>query len=443
MAKRLAALALTAILTATMLAACGSNKDNASEAPASNASGSAEGTNSKDPNSEAFEISVSSWILGSANAYAKGYMEGVEKLYKTKYPNAKIIWNPIQGEKYHELLKAQLAAKSAPDIFFHQNSLVPFARAGYLADLSDQPWANDILPSTWVENKYDGKVLAAPVDVSGWGVFYNKKIFDNLGLSIPTTYQEFLDLCEKIKASGVTPMTSGYKDGWPAAGTWISFSSFLYGMNKNIAQDLYDGKTKINGPEFKALFNAYEQMVQKGYLSKSILSTTNDLAIQELAEGKAAMGFNGPWVNSVVADKYKTDLGFFPIPDDKGNNFMTTSTNQSLSLNANYPNRQRGIDLINVLIDKSTLPGLLQNSAFTGLKGIEIPQNTTGGKAFADAIAKYESAVQITTWLPASTYDKLTQIITKITAGKGYTEADLNDVDAAYQKDKGLLNIIK
>jgi len=429
-----------------MLAACGKNNNNSSNpAPVDSASASvspeASPSSATSADDEAFEISVAHWILGSSNAYAEQYMKNVEELYKKQYPNATIKWNPIQGEKYHELLKAQLATKSAPDVFFHQNALVPFAKAGYLADLSDQPWASQIMESTKPDNAFEGKVYAAPVDVSGWGIFYNKKVFADLGISVPTNYQEFLDSSEKIKNAGIIPVTAGFKDGWPISGTWISMASFVYGANKNVAKDLFDGKTKINGPEFTALFSGFEEMVKKGYLSKSVLSTGYDTAVQQVGEGKAAMIFNGPWINSVVADKYNVDLGFFPIPDPQGNNFVTTATNASLSLNAQYPNKQRGIDMINALIDSSTLPGLLQNSAFTGLPNLTIPQSTSGGQDYANALSTYDSQMQMTLWLPPSTHDALSQIITKIAAGKSFTASDLEAADQAYQRDKGLLNI--
>ncbi|OCT14713.1 hypothetical protein A8709_11055 [Paenibacillus pectinilyticus] len=428
------------------LAACGSSTKDNSNATTASPKSTAASTNatpaaSANPNDEAFQISVAHWILGSSNAYAEQYMKNVEALYKKKYPNATIKWNPIQGEKYHELLKAQLATGSAPDVFFHQNALVPFAKAGYLTDLSDQPWASKIMASTKPDNEFQGKVYAAPVDVSGWGIFYNKKVFSDAGLTVPKNYQEFLDDSEKLKNAGVIPVTAGFKDGWPISGTWISLASFVYGANKNVAKDLYDSKTKVNGPEFKALFDGFTQMVQKGYLSKSVLSTGYDTAVQQVGEGKAAMMFNGPWMNSVVADKYKVDLGFFPLPDPQGNDFVTTATNASLSLNAKYPNKQRGIDMINALIDSSTLPGLLQNSAFTGLPNITIPQNTSGGKDYAGALSKYDSQMQMTLWLPPSAQDALSSVITKIAAGKSYTAADLDAVDQAYQRDKGLVNL--
>lgn len=441
MFKKSLLLSLVACMFAFALVACGTSNNSNSATSNGNSPDASTPSTETSSNDEAFEISVAHWVLGSANAYAEDYMKNVEALYKKTYPNATIKWNPIQGEKYHELLKAQLATKSAPDVFFHQSALVPFAKAGYLDDLSDQPWASDIMEAAKPDNTYEGKVYAAPVDVSGWGMFYNKQVFADLGLSVPKNYQEFLDISETIKAAGIIPVTAGYKDGWPISGTWISMASFVYGVNPNIAKDLHEGKTSINGPEFTALFTAFEQMVQKGYLAKSALSTGYDTAVQQVGEGEAAMMFNGPWINSVVADKYNVDLGFFPMPDNEGNAVITTATNASLSLNANYPNRQRGLDMINALIDGSTLPGFLQNSAFTGLPNMTIPHETSGGKAYAEALSTYPTQMQMTLWLPPSTHEALSQVITKIAAGKSFDPKDLEAADQTYQRDKALVNI--
>ncbi|QGQ98775.1 extracellular solute-binding protein [Paenibacillus psychroresistens] len=441
--------ALLLAFTLILLTGCGSAKtpeatgSAASSAPAKETAApeTAAPEATANANEEAFEISVAHWMLNKDNANAGEYMKQVELKYKATYPNAKIVWNPIQGEKYHELLKAQLATKSAPDVFFHQNALVAFAKAGFLADLSDQAWASHILPSALGEVKYGGKVYGVPVDVSGWGVFYNKKVFADLGLTAPKTFQEFLDLSEKIKAAGITPVTSGYKDGWPIAGSWFSLINFVFGADPDIAKHLFDGTKKINGPEFKSMFAAYEAMVKKGVISKSILSTTYDLAVQQVAEGKAAMHFNGPWVNSFVADKYKVDLGFFTIPDDKGTNFVTSATNATVSLNANYPNKERGQDMINALIDPAILAPFLENSAFSGLDTFIVKHKTTGGQEYSEAIGKQEGKMQPSIWLPPSVTELLNQMTTKISSGKSVSDDDLDAADKAYQRDKGLLNI--
>lgn len=446
MLKKAIGIVIIACLIIAMLSACGksagttSASDGTAEATTSAAATEAEPATTA---AESFKISVASWMLSATNANAQPFMDLVEKNYKAKYPGATIEWNPIQGEKYHDLLKAQLATQTAPDIFFFQNAIVPFGKAGYLVDLSSQSWAPDILPSTKADVTYDGKLLAAPVDVAGWGTFYNKKVFTDLGIEVPKTFAEFLDICKKANEKGIVALTGGYKE-WQNGSPSYGLQSFLYGTNKNIASDLYDGKTKINGPEFNALYTALDQMVKAGVYPKNILSTTYDQAVQLVGEGKAAMMFDGPWLCATMATKYPdTELGFFVVPDTNGNAYMTSSVNQALGLNAAYKDRQKGLDMIDTIVTKEAIAALLQNSSFAGLKGYDVPQNSTGANDYSAALSKYQTDLQFTAWIPASAYGLFINVCTKIVAGKGFDPKDLDASDTAYQKDKALINVVK
>lgn len=125
-------------------------------------------------------------------------------------------------------------------------------------------------------------------------------------------------------------------------GASLRLQSFFYGENKNVANDLYNEKTKINGPEFKATFDALDTMVKDGVYPKDILSKTYDQAQQELGTGKAAMIFDGPWLCATMQKAYPSvNLGFFILPDTKGNVTMTTSVNEAVALNASYKNKQQ------------------------------------------------------------------------------------------------------
>lgn len=441
MFKKIVALLTVMCLSVSLFTACGEKKAD----PSTSSSNTVTEETTKvteEAKVEPFEISVASWMLAASSPNAQPFMDLIEKNYKAKYPTATIVWNPIKGEKYHEMLKAQLATGNAPDVFFFQNAVVPFGNAGYLTDLSTQPWAADVLESTKPDVTYEGKLLAAPIDVGGWGVFYNKKVFADLGVAVPKNFQEFLDICKVANEKGIIPLTGGYKEWQAGAATW-GMQSFLFGANKNIAADLYDGKAKINGPEFTSLYKALETMVKAGVYPKNILSTTYEQAQQLLGEGKAAMIFDGPWLPAGVADKYKTDLGFFQMPDANGNVTMTSSVNSACALNSDYADQQKGIDMINTIVTKEAINTLIKNSSFSGLKGYDIEQNTVGSKEYNDLMNSMQSQPQMSCWLPASVFDRFQQICTKIIAGKAFDPKDLDAIDVTYQKDKAIINKVK
>lgn len=388
-------------------------------------------------------ISVSHWMLTQSFPSAQEYMDNVERIFKAAYPDVEVEWNPIPSEsgKYHDLLKAQLATNSAPDVFFHQNAIVQFGKAGYLTDLSDQEWMNRILESTQKDVMYDGKLLGIPVDVAGWGVFYNKEVFDQYDLSVPKDFGELLSICQTLVDNGVTPFNMGFKDSWTQDGPWLSMASFIYGRDENFPQELYDGNKTINGEEFTEMFKAFEELVSNGYISKSIMSTTYDQAAQEFGEGKVAMQINGPWCVQQFKENYGIDTGYFNIPDQDGNVFMTSITNSTVSLNSMFEDKEMGIAMLKALTDESSLQILLKDSGFCGLKDVKIEQTLSGGIAYRDALINDTSAMQTNIWIPASAGQKLTQLTTLICSGKAFDAAYLEAADEAYQKDKELLNM--
>ncbi len=60
---------------------------------------------------------------------------------------------------------------------------------------------------------YQGKWYAFPVDFKTWGVYYNKDIFAELGLEVPSTQTELLEICQKLKDAGYDPWAQWYADG--------------------------------------------------------------------------------------------------------------------------------------------------------------------------------------------------------------------------------------
>lgn len=446
MLKKTLSILVVIAFVVSLFVACGENNTASSgQSPktidTNSTDASVASTQQKDPNSEAFTISTGNWMVSTGKPNADSFKANVEKLFKAKYPNATIDWSLSNAENYFELLKAKLASNSAPDVFFHQNSLSQFGNAGYLVDLSDQPWVANILDAAKPSVIYKGKVLAAPYDMGGWGIYYNKKIFTDLGITAaPETFADFLGICEKIKAAGIAPITDGFKKGYPAGGTFLAFASFAYGADNKIALDIYNGKEKFNGSVFKTMLDAIQTLVTKGYFAENIMSTDTDQAYQMVGTGKAAMMFNGPWCVATLATKYNCDTGFFELPDANGYNCASASINSALSINSQTDDKQRAIDLFNAILDKSSMSILDKNAAFSPFKGFEIEQDTVGMKEAGTVFASLDSTWQLNIWTPPSLNDKMQQIVLKIASGKGYDEADLDDFDRTYQKDKALVD---
>ena len=268
--KGWSALASVLLLT-TVMSACGSSNDDnggTNNAAANGNAGTANNGAANDPaatndgaaandgsanapadggakNDKEFTIRVGAWFLNE-RPYMVQFKKSVEEAYAKLYPKAKIQWDVVLGATYFDKLRAQFASGSAPDVVFYQN--VDFATAGNLADLSAEPWVarlNDGGQKDF-QTHAGGKTYGVPMGLSiGGGVWYNKKMFGDLGITAPKTTQELFDAAEKVKASGKTPIMVGFKDQWTAQLFYMNWLNSYELGDTTLNRQIYDGKVKL------------------------------------------------------------------------------------------------------------------------------------------------------------------------------------------------------
>lgn len=449
MLKKIVTPLFMGLTIAALLAGCGNS--GSSSSPSANgsvkesASTSAESDASVTDSNEAFTITVSSWNLADEPlGIVKAYRETFEAIYKEKYPNAKIEYLNTPSEKYFDVLKAQMASASAADVIQLQWTQLPlFAKAGYLADLSDMPFVSSIDGSAKIQSTYKGKVYAAPFDITTNGVWYNRQLFADNNITPPTTWHELLNVAETFKAQGITPFAGGFKDGWVAGMTVNVFTPNEYG-DENFELDVYNGLKKVNGPEIQAAFEKLQLLYERGYFGPDALSNGWDMQRKMFEDGKAAMIIHGSYiaglVNSEMQDKGGMETGFFPMPSDKGDPVLSVGAGTLTAINAKTKHLQRAKDLLEAMYDpKAQIVRDIDSGTFPAMKGIDIDYKEIGNKDFLQVVSNTRSIIT-GRYLPPSTGDICTKIFTKILAGKKFEASWLDEVDEALVRDKALIN---
>jgi len=151
-------------------------------------------------------------------------------------------------------------------------------------------------------------------------VYYNKDVFAKYKLATPTTWDEFLVVCETLKKNGVAPIAIGAKDTWTAGG-WFDYMNVA--VNGGAAhQKLTGGEVSYTDPSVAKTFGYIAELAQKGYIMPNAASYAWQEAVTPLVEGRAAMYLMGQFLmDSVPADK-KASIDFFTFPkagrDDYG-----------------------------------------------------------------------------------------------------------------------------
>ncbi len=163
----------------------------------------------------------------------------------------------------------------------------------------------------------DGHVYAIPTDYYPWAVFYRKDVWAAKGYTVPTNWDDFKALCEKMKKDGLTPIAFADKDGWPAQGTFDILNLRLNGYDFHVNLLTGANGQKWTDPKVTAVFKKWAEITP--YYSKAFAGITWEQGADQLLRKQAGMYLLGLF----VSDEFKASgsqadvdqLDFFPFPD--------------------------------------------------------------------------------------------------------------------------------
>jgi raffinose/stachyose/melibiose transport system substrate-binding protein len=270
-------------------------------------------------------------LSSDGNAETVKAFEALTKAYTAAHPDVKFeLENRPGGAEGDNLVKTRLATGEMSDIFqYNSGSLFQALNPTQnLADLSDIQ--GDVLDSFKpVVTSTDGKVRGIPFGAAmGGGIYYNKKIYAELGLTVPKTWAEFMANNEKIKAAGKVAVAQTYKDTWSSQLFVLADFFNVQAASPTFAADYTANKAKYaTTPAAMKGFEYLEQVNKAGYLNADYGAASFDDGVRMVATGEAAhypmLTFALGNIKQNFADKLN-DVGFFAQPgDDAAKNGLT------------------------------------------------------------------------------------------------------------------------
>jgi raffinose/stachyose/melibiose transport system substrate-binding protein len=273
------------------------------------------------------------WLIDDSQQSQEGH-KAIADAYMALHPNVKIEFeNRPQGGDGDNIVKTRLATGEMTDLFsYNSGSLLQALHpADTLVDLTSEPFIANVVESFLPTVSQDSKVFGVPDGTAmGGGILYNKKVYTDLGLSVPKTWAEFEANNEKIKAAGIAPVIASYGPN----STWTS-QLFVLADYCNVqnamptfAADYTANKIKMaETPAALAGFNYLAEGNQKGWYQEDFTTATFDQALQLLAEGKGAhypmLSFALAPIASNWPDAVK-DIGYFGQPGTDASKHCTT-----------------------------------------------------------------------------------------------------------------------
>lgn len=214
---------------------------------------------------------------------------------------------------YQEKVKTMLSTGTAPDIFhynYNPNDLSYF-ESGLLMDFTsymDEEWKARFEDSDLETLTYDGKLLSIPFESAGAVIWYNKDIFQKVGITeFPDTWDELLEACKTLKDAGY----GGFSlytgdDAWYS----VNLITALWIANEGAVK--VNTSTSFQTQGLVDALNTYKEFCE--YSTSDVIGGNYSVAGANFSSGKTTMAIDGSWFTSYQEEDIIPSIGVAPMP---------------------------------------------------------------------------------------------------------------------------------
>lgn len=248
--------------------------------------------------------------------------------FEAANPNIKVDMEAVADEPYKDKIRVLMASGDVPDIFFSWAGEFSwkFARAGQALDITDAfyntDWKDNVINSAAEPYKLDGRLYGIPMRINAKFMVYNKQIFNDLGLTVPTTWDEFLGVCETLKENDVTPIAFGNEFPWASAHYVGDFNAKLVPADVITSDYLLTGEadTLFTHPNYVEALSRFKTLMDNGCFNEGPNAISHSGARSAFIAGRTGLIYIELEEFVTVADSEMgpDGFGFFEFPSGTG-----------------------------------------------------------------------------------------------------------------------------
>lgn len=371
MKRKWIALLMTSIMTVTLAAGCGSKESE--EKTAENADGQ-----------------VTLRVLSTMEICGQETMD----LFMEENPDIKIDFTYVPATDYSAKFSAMASSDEIPDVFWTQAGYyTDQIKDGLLMNLEDalesdayegdMSW-RETYDAQLIENLEDMAVMATgdendcdygvPFALTTTAVLYDKAIYDELGLEVPTTWEEFINNCEVLKNAGYTAIAqqnNSCVDWWPR----LFWDQYCREEMEEEGKNFEDGSMTFQSESVRQGMEAYKELWDSGYLPENAMTADLQAVQQMFIQGKLAQILITPskieYIMENAPDNMELATYTFPgIADLPARSLGGSSNIWAINAETEYPDEAlEFLKFVTSRTNYNTNPIL--RYTVSGLKGVE------------------------------------------------------------------------
>lgn len=320
MKKRMLTLLLCGLMMVTSLAGCGSSsggdaKDETAESTAGNEAAETE---------KADSTGVTLTFLASQDWVYDAEMDLGQKFEAET--GIKIDYQIVPSDQYYNLLMTKLNSGEGPDIFGGQSGTYDIVSQYNVeknaVDLSNESWVSYYDEFAKEQTSTGGTLYGSTYfdTTTDFYMVYNKKMYEEYDLEVPTTFEEFENNCQVLLDNGIVPFFECAGDGWHHVMWFCEIGGKFEDLIPGIVDQLNNNEVKFaDVPEFKQCLEQMQSLVDKGYFGDNYLSDEYASLGTALGTGEFAMSMCKPGsIDEIVeasdGEYTQDDFGQFLVP---------------------------------------------------------------------------------------------------------------------------------
>lgn len=268
---------------------------------------------------------ASAWVLTG------GGWPVVEQSFETwneANPDQSIEVEAFANDAFKEKIRTSVGSGEAPTLVLNWTggTLVDYVANDQVVDITDGTGdlVSRVLPSVAQNGVIDGVTYAVPMnDVQPVVLYYNQDLFDQVGIEVPTTYDELLAAVGTFRAAGIAPISIAGQSVWPEL-MWIQYLTDRIG-GPEVFQRILDGEADAwSDPAITEALTKIQELVDAGAFVDGFASVTADQGADFalVHTGRAAMVLQGSWgyatFKNDAPEFFASALGFTSFPSIEG-----------------------------------------------------------------------------------------------------------------------------
>jgi raffinose/stachyose/melibiose transport system substrate-binding protein len=322
------------------------------------------------------KVTIKMWAqTGTQEAWSKWFKAKVE----ATYPDITLDISNAPGDNLGiAKLTTTLGTNDSPDIvatWSYVTIVPPLAKAGKLLDLTEFYADNKlegVFPKSGDVVKVDNKVYIVPFHgLTSPVIYYNKGIFDKLGLAVPATEADLLDVSDKLRAGGYQPLAIGLKDQWQCSHMMEGLIPRIAGEDKHHKVELGSSQGQVadikwNDADMVATFTKVKELNDKKVFIDNVLGVDFNAAKAAFTQEKAGMihslSVEYPGLKAAMPDK---EIGYFYWPTFNANPSKTSGIDgDCYVVNATTKYKEQVYKVLALLIGDESLGEIAKSGMF-------------------------------------------------------------------------------